>query len=229
MSTYLLINIAIIIFPLILSFLPSYRSFYHHWRQLLGSILLVGFIYILWDILVTSQGHWNFNPAHVLGPKLFHLPIEEWLFFITVPFSCLFLYQALKNHFQGRLLKQNVLFLFSLYAAISLFAAVLLYPLAYTQIVLGFTALTTIFVLIFLPGLFRQLAFWVYSALSLGLFVLFNSLLTAIPVVIYNPEVILNLHLGTIPIEDFFYNWTLLTLYAGVYDMIGKNAHDKKN
>lgn len=229
MSTYFLINIAIIIFPLILSFLPQYRSFYHHWRQLLGSILLVGLIFILWDILVTSQGHWNFNPTQVFGLRLLHLPLEEWLFFITVPFSCLFLYQALKNHFQARILKPNLHLPLKVFAAISLFAAISVYPLAYTQLVLGFTALTIIFILIIFPGLFRRLAYWVYAAFGLGLFILFNSWLTGIPVVTYNPAVILNLRLGTIPIEDFLYNWSLLTLYAFVYDFIGVKINGQKN
>lgn len=225
MSTYLLINFAIIFFPLILSLLPRYRSFYRHWRQLIGSILLVGAIFITWDIWVTAKGHWAFNPAHILGQKWLFLPIEEWLFFITVPFSCLFLYQALKNLYQTASVRFNLKPFIFVFAATCFLTSLFLYPKTYTMFVLFFTALTAIVVLLVLPSLYSTKAYLLYTLLGIGLFFIFNTLLTSIPVVTYNHLVITNIRLGTIPLEDLFYNWSLLTLYAFFYDWLAKKGH----
>lgn len=218
MSVYLFINLTIIIFPLILSFLPRYRSFYRHWRQLLFSIFSVGAVFIIWDAFVTARGHWAFNPAKVMDYRLGYLPLEEWLFFITVPFSCLFLYQALKNHYPNKVIGLNLKPLIFVFSAFCFLFSLFLYPLTYTLVVLFFTALTAVLVLLLSPSLYASRAYWVYIGLGIILFLIFNSLLTAIPVVIYNSAVITNYYLGTIPLEDFFYNWSLLTLYAFTYD-----------
>lgn len=228
MSTYLIINFLIIIFPLLLSLLPRYRSFYQHWRQWLGATVSVGLVFIIWDVVVTQAGHWQFNPSQVLTYRLMHLPIEEWCFFITVPFSCLFLYQGLKKYFPQTLKNQVITKMLMLILILLLAVTVVFYPKPYTLLVVSVAVLTGLMILKFNLQLFQTKAYWFYSGLGLGLFVIFNSWLTAIPVVVYNYQVILNIRMGTIPIEDFLYNWSLLTLYAGFYDLIGRRYEHKK-
>jgi len=53
--------------------------------------------------------------------------------------------------------------------------------------------------------------------ISTFLFFVFNYLLTSIPIVIYNPYAITNIRILTIPIEDFFYNFSMLFLYLFFY------------
>jgi lycopene cyclase domain-containing protein len=48
-------------------------------------------------------------------------------------------------------------------------------------------------------------------------FLLVNSALTALPVVEYDPKAIFGLRVVTIPIEDFFYNYAMLSLYLLFY------------
>ena len=49
------------------------------------------------------------------------------------------------------------------------------------------------------------------------LFAIFNHVLTSLPVVTYSPQAITGIRAGTIPIEDFFYNFSLLSFYLIIY------------
>jgi len=215
MSTYLTINLAIIIFPFLLSLFPQFR-FYRNWRALLFSILTVGALFIAWDVLVTMRGDWAFNPAQISGLKLFYLPLEEWLFFVTVPFSCLFLYNGLELCFSDRPVKADRR-LYLILAGASLLAAWFCRGREYTVIVLLVFALVQLMGSTIWRGLFSSRHFWLWSGAGLVLFMIFNYILTALPVVTYNPAAITNLRIATIPIEDFFYNFSMLTLYLGTY------------
>jgi lycopene cyclase domain-containing protein len=66
MSTYLLINIAIIFFPIVLSFDKNLK-YYKNVKYVLQSILIVSTVYIVWDIVATKRGDWAFNPEHLIG------------------------------------------------------------------------------------------------------------------------------------------------------------------
>lgn len=48
-------------------------------------------------------------------------------------------------------------------------------------------------------------------------FGIFNGILTGIPVVEYNPQAILGWRLGTIPAEDFIYNFSYLGFVVLAY------------
>jgi lycopene cyclase domain-containing protein len=81
--------------PLILSFWPGLK-FYRNLRALLISISLIVVIFGGWDVFATYRGHWYFNPAGIWGFRVINLPLEEVLFFIVIPFCCIFTWEALK-------------------------------------------------------------------------------------------------------------------------------------
>jgi len=65
-------------------------------RLFLLTDLLVLFIYLIWDFWAVSKGSWYFDSDQIIGLKLFnHLPIEEVLFFITVPLMTVLTFLAL--------------------------------------------------------------------------------------------------------------------------------------
>ena len=225
MSTYLAINLAIIAVPFMLTFLPAVR-FYRQWPALLVTILLVSGFFIFWDALVTVRGDWAFNPVHVGHFKLFALPIEEWLFFLTVPYSCLFLYEGLARFFLDKMVRYNR-WLYLLLAGLSLGAAWLIRDREYTLVVLLVLALVLLLGASVFGRLFSSRNFWLWSGAGLVLFVIFNNILTSLPVVTYSPAAIINVRIATIPIEDFFYNFSLLTLYLGTYLWVKKNLPKK--
>jgi lycopene cyclase domain-containing protein len=97
-SLYLWLNIGSIAVPLLYSFHPKlqlYKKF--HW--LLLSIMLTMGVFIPWDVIFTINGVWGFNSDYFLGFEIFSLPLEEWLFFICIPFACVFTHYALLLYF----------------------------------------------------------------------------------------------------------------------------------
>jgi lycopene cyclase domain-containing protein len=54
--------------------------------------------------------------------------------------------------------------------------------------------------------------FWVALAIMFAFKIPSNGYLTGRPIVLYDPAYFLGVRLGTIPIEDFFYGFGLITL-----------------
>ena len=101
MSDYMLVLILSGTIPFILSFWPA-LGFYRNLRALIASIGLVLVIFGLWDVLATYRGHWCFNPAGVWNARIVNLPLEELLFFIVIPFCCIFTWEAI-NYLKGKI------------------------------------------------------------------------------------------------------------------------------
>ncbi|MCM8824477.1 MAG: lycopene cyclase domain-containing protein [Candidatus Omnitrophica bacterium] len=90
------------IIPFILSFYPPLKL-YNNINALAKTILLILFIFGGWDIFATYRGHWSFNPETVSKIKIINLPLEEIMFFIVIPFSCIFTWEVIifiKNKFK---------------------------------------------------------------------------------------------------------------------------------
>ena len=95
---YLLINVFTLSIPVARSF-DQRAPYYKLWKPLFLSITLVGAFFIVWDVIFTINGVWGFNDDYLVGFRIFHLPIEEWLFFVCVPYSSVFIYFVL-NFFE---------------------------------------------------------------------------------------------------------------------------------
>jgi len=79
--------------PFFLSFFPPLK-FYRNFRAYILSNLLVLLIFGGWDIFATYRGHWSFSPDGVYPFRIINLPLEEALFFIVIPFCCIFTWEA---------------------------------------------------------------------------------------------------------------------------------------
>jgi len=102
MSAYLLINIGIIAVPLLFSFEKNIQ-FYKKFPYILISMFVVGLFYVLWDIHAAANFHWSFNPEFTGNIKIAGLPLEEILFFVTVPYSMIFLYEVFIFYFNDKI------------------------------------------------------------------------------------------------------------------------------
>jgi lycopene cyclase domain-containing protein len=67
------------------------------------------------------------------------------------------------------------------------------------------------------PEFIMTTRYWVWLGICYIPFLVVNTLLTALPVVEYNPRVILGPRIGTIPVEDFFYNFSMISFYGLFY------------
>ena len=213
---YLIFNIIVIAGPLIFGFFQKFY-FIDRWRDVLISASIIAAPFIIWDSLVTDR-HWMFNPQFTLNLRLFHLPIEEWLFFLTVPSACLFTWEMILRRSKdsqtsiGKLIRY-LAFLF-LPMGVWLFTA----GKEYTGLVFIFIALAIFLDWYFKTHLLFQKRFYVYIALIVLFTLLFNGYLTWRPVVEYVESYQVGFRIFTIPIEDFGYGISLLFLCTIVYE-----------
>lgn len=215
--TYLLINFLTVIVCFIFSFDKRIR-FNRHFLPFIKASALVAIPFIIWDIYFTKIGVWWFNIDYTMNKTLMGLPIEEWLFFVCIPFSCVFTFFCLEKFF--KLDWANVFNNIIVFVSIVVCSWVaLMYP---TKIYTFVTAIVSLITLIFLHFIARVewlgKASFVFLVLMLG-FIPVNGVLTGMgldsPIVNYNPKEFLNIRLITIPIEDAVYGYSqfLLNVY----------------
>ncbi len=95
MSEYAMVLLFSLSVPLALSFWPPLR-FYKNIKALFFTLMIILFFYGGWDVCAVFRGHWNFNSNAVWGLRFINLPLEEVLFFVVIPFCCIFTWEALK-------------------------------------------------------------------------------------------------------------------------------------
>ncbi len=172
---------------------------------------ITGLLFLFWDVLFTIHGVWSFNDKYITGIEFFELPVEEILFFLTVPFACIFIYACL-NYYIKWTINQDVAR--SISGIIALASAFILMGHAdklYTAVTFSLLGVILIALLFFVkaPWLGR---FYMAYLVSLIPFYVVNGLLTSIPVVLYNDEQNMGVRIWTIPFEDHFYSMALLMM-----------------
>jgi lycopene cyclase domain-containing protein len=212
MFLYLIIMVLVIAVPMAFSFEKN-LMLYKRWKFLLPAILITMTLFITWDIIFTRIGCWAFNPKYLSGIYLLKLPIEEYLFFISVPYACAFSFYAIKFHFpQFKLGKKETLVLTVIIIALSLVAALIFRHHLYTLVISGIVS----FILI-ISYFFAREVLQYYYAIFLVLLIPFfvvNGILTGTgidqEVFRYDPLAITGFRILSVPIEDLFFAFSLL-------------------
>lgn len=211
---YLLINAGAIIVPFIAGFDRRLR-FDRQWPFLFPAMLLTMIVFIPWDMLKTSLEVWGFNPRYLTGYYIGNLPVEEWLFFIAIPYACLFTYHALnyliKADYFGKYAQS-----FALLLGISLLILGFMnFNRLYTSVTFISTGGFLLFHRFFLRKEYLGRFFMMYFVTLIPFFIV-NGLLTGsfIPgeVVFYDNAQNLGIRLGTIPVEDMVYGMLMLLM-----------------
>lgn len=222
MSLYLWINVLSFAGPFLLSF-DKKVHFYTHWKTLFPAVLAVGTGFIAWDIYFTENGIWGFNPDYLSGITIINLPIEECLFFFTVPYACVFIYEVMKAYFpkfRPAQLAYGFSFVFTL-TAISL--ALVFSQNWYTfYALLGAGLLNWIIYFGWTPKWYPY--FVISFIITMIPFLIVNGVLTGAvtpePVVWYNENHIMGPRVVTIPVEDIFYNFFMLFPVVGIHEWL---------
>ena len=217
MSEYLLINIFTILMPLILSFEGKIK-FYKKFPAFLFSFLTIGTAYIIWDVFATLRGDWSFNPDYILGIELFHLPLEEILFFVTVPYATLFIYETGLLYLGDKELPKKIInpLLIILFIGFIL-TGILFSHQPYTLTVMLYSAAFILITFLLYKKLLYSRLYWQFILFTYIPFGAVNYLLTSFPIVSYGEDAIWGIRITTIPFEDFFYSYSMLSLFLLVY------------
>jgi lycopene cyclase domain-containing protein len=231
-SKYLYLSLDLISFgfPFMASFYKK-APFYKKWKYLAAAILVTGTIFIVWDEIFTQEKVWGFNPEYLTGVYIGSLPLEEILFFICIPYACVFTYFAL-NH----LIEKD--HLFPHHELISSALIILLLISGIYNIDKWYTGVTFLFLALFLAYQMLKIRprymgrFYFAFAVLLIPFFIINGILTGSfidgEVVWYNDLHTLGIRLGTIPLEDVFYALLLIVLNIAIMEWLEERAYYKK-
>jgi lycopene cyclase domain-containing protein len=190
MTSYGIILLSTLFFPLILSFDRKVK-FFRSWKKAIFSSFIVSLPFITWDVIAAGKGDWGFDPSQSGTFRILGLPLEEICFFFAVPFAVLFIFECLRVW----LIAGTIAFL--------------TWPRFYTSTV--FILFAVFFLL--LAGPWKNFTgsrfFWLTQGLCLIPFIIINGFLTGIPVIWYSNSAILGWRVLSIPVEDFFYSFIL--------------------
>ena len=223
--TSLLVDFACIIIPFIASFYPKH-PFYKEWIPFFLANIIVGLFFLIWDFYFTDWGIWGFNPDYLTGYYLLNLPIEELLFFVAIPYACVFTYFALKY-----LVKKNPMVHYHRFVTLILLCVLMVVGLfSLDKWYTGVTFLLTGGYLAI--QLFRKVDLsYHYLAyfIILPFFFVSNGILTGSflesPIVWYAEDENLGIRLFTIPIEDTVYGLLLILMNIDLYMFIKRKIH----
>jgi lycopene cyclase domain-containing protein len=220
--TYLLVDLSAVFIPFLFSFHYKIR-FQKQWSAFLPALFLVAAFFIVWDVLFTKMGVWSFNQKYVLGIYIINIPIEEVLFFICIPYACVFTYHCIKLF---REKSGNNSIRFSIPVIISLITGIVLhFPKYYTCVTFLLLVILIILNEIFLKQKWMESFYLSYLVLLIPFFIC-NGILTGTglqeAVVQYNDNENMGIRLLTIPIEDVFYGMLLILLNITIYEYFAR-------
>jgi lycopene cyclase domain-containing protein len=219
---YLTINFLSFLLPFLFSFYPK-ASFFRKWKYVWPAIIISGVIFVFWDATFTWLGVWGFNPEYVTGIFWLGLPIEEILFFICIPYACLFTYFALNHLIEKDYLRRHHELITSALTILLMILGLYNIDRMYTAAALLSTGFFLAFGLLKLRMRFMG-RFYLAFGLLLIPFLLINGALTGAfteePIVWYNNAENLGIRLGTIPVEDVIYGMLMILLPITIWEKL---------
>lgn len=227
--SYLIIDLGAILVPFIYSFHPKIK-FYKSWKAFWLAAIITAIPFILWDMVYTKLGVWGFNPIHITGIHFFNLPIEELLFFICIPYACIFTWTWLQNLITKERVKGIEPFITILLVSFLLMGAVFFYPRLYTSLTFSALALAILFLKYILKVDWLSQFYFTYLILLIP-FTIVNGLLTGTgfesPIVWYDNSQNMSIRLLTIPVEDIFYGMLLIMINVFLYEFFKRKFETK--
>ena len=196
-------------------------SFQKKWPYFVESTTITAIVFILWDIWFTKAGIWGFNSEYFLGLRIFHLPIEEVLFFFVIPLACIFIYEVCKYYLPIGIGAQIVKGLHFLFLLIGIYHSIIYSGHLYTFVTALLQTFVCMVVILFSKRIHLTHFYYGYF-FSLIPFFLVNGVLTKLPVVWYNNAENMQIRIFSIPLDDVFYLYNLLLLNIFLYELFRK-------
>jgi len=225
---YLVLNLLCLSYPVYKSF-DKRVNYYKNWKNVIVAIFPMLVYMATWDVIFTNNEVWGFNPKYNISVHFLGLPIEEWMFFICVPFSSLFIYEVVIYYDKNDVLKKHGRSINILMLLISSGFIVLGYNQIYT-LVTGVSLLVLLLIHQFILKTHNAYLgrFYVAFIFILIPFFAINGILTGafIPseVVWYNMKETFGVRIFTIPFEDIFYCMFMMLLVTTFYEILKKKS-----
>ena len=212
MWLYIILLLSSLSVPLVLSF-DKKLQLYKQWKYIIPSILIIAAFYILADIYMTKTGVWGFDSRYHLNILIANLPLEEWLFFLFIPYACVFLHECMVLYFPG--LKLNLKWTRIIIVFLILMTVVVLvFYFDRTYTVYIFSLVIIALSLAFVDSTKQISSFFVSFLLILIPFIIVNAILTGSfidhQVVWYNNQENMGIRILTIPVEDVGYAFSMV-------------------
>ncbi len=210
---YIILDLSSFALPFLFSFEKRWMHFIRFWKPYFLSIIFVGLFFLVWDVYFAYSKVWWFNDQYLIGVHFLKLPLEEWLFFLLIPYSSNFIHYTLEYFFPKLILSDRAAQLLTVILFfVGLTITVMNFSRSYTFVNFGvFT------ILMLLQSIFRWpfiKRFFLSYILIYIPFYFVNSALTGSytenPVVYYDNHENLGIRIGTMPIEDSFYCFSML-------------------
>tara|TARA_B100001113_G_C21039980_1_gene591883 strand:+ start:258 stop:965 length:708 start_codon:yes stop_codon:yes gene_type:complete len=219
---YLYINISCIIIPFLFSFVLKHK-FYKEWKYFIPANLIISFFFLVWDYYFVEWGVWGFNSRYLTDIYISSIPLEECLFFFCIPYACVFTYFILREYNLPCILKLKKIrisrMIIILASITCLIVSISNYEKLYT-----FSTFTLLFFLL-LFCIINKIDLRIISfsyIFIIPFFLISNGVLTGSfideQVVWYNNLENLNRRIFTIPYEDYFYGYLLISLNILLYE-----------
>lgn len=230
MSLYAWILLGSIIGPFALSF-DKKVAFYRWWFPLFVGIAANGVLFILWDGWFARTRVWGFNPDYVWPARLNDLPVEEWLFFIIIPYASVFIYACLKTYLKKEPFFKNKHFITLFFLIATFFLALFNSTQAYTFYNCLIASLLLFIHYVYLKKDWMGY-FWLAYFIHLIPFFIVNGILTGMateePIVWYNNSENMGVRFLTIPIEGSIYALTCLLLPITIIEWLRAKKRTNK-
>lgn len=209
---YLLTLVASFLSVFVLSF-DKRVAYYKTWKYLIPATLIVGGIFIAWDIAFTEMYVWRFNADYYMGIRLLSLPLEEWLFFLIIPFCSMVIYESLNHYVKRDLLAKAESWISMILVIGLLIGGFAFWDKIYTSTTFLLTGAFLFYHVLFLDGHYRSRFYFAFVFILIP-FLAVDGILTGgytkAPIVLYNPEEYLNFRVLSIPFEDIVYGFLML-------------------
>lgn len=207
-------------YPLARSFEPRVR-FVRFWPGVFLGIAVMCLLFVPWDVWFTSKGVWGFNHEYITGIYIGNLPIEEWMFFVFVPFACAFIYEVLNYFVPSAPLKRIQNQITGVLIFISFVLSIVFVDRLYTFATFSLLCLFLIWHLLVNKSSFLGQFYLAFIIIQIP-FLLVNGALTGLftpePVVWYNNAENMGLRLLSIPLDDIGYNMLMLLIVITVLE-----------
>jgi lycopene cyclase domain-containing protein len=218
---YLFLDLLTLSFPLARSFESRIR-FVRFWPGIFLGTAIMMLLFVPWDVWFTSKEVWGFNDRFITGITIGNLPIEEWMFFIVVPFACGFIYEVLNYFLPKPVLAPIQNKITAAIIFLSFVLAVVYVDRLYTFTTFSLLSLFLIWHLVINRSTFLAQFYLAYIIIQIP-FILVNGALTGMftdePVVWYNNAENIGIRIITIPVEDMGYNMLMLLIVITVLEM----------